>query len=115
MVRILELCTLIYLVAQWIFLSSSIILFNKYLLSNGFPHPCTLVGLHMAFSSVGAHAWRLLGWVDVPQLGMRQWLCGILPVGFCFAGSLVLSNMACGYAGAPTQDEQHRPLAGQLT
>ena len=37
----------LYLILQWVFFSSSIILFNKYILSSlHFPYPSTLVLLH---------------------------------------------------------------------
>lgn len=86
-----------YLIAQWIFLSSSLILFNKHLISGGFNHPITLVLLHMAFGSVAATVWRGLGLETVPPIGLRTWMTGFLPVGVCFAGSLALSNMAYAY------------------
>ena len=35
--------------------------------------------------------------VDIPQLALRQWLTQILPVGLCFAVSLVLGNAAYLY------------------
>ena len=92
-----ELCWAAFLVVQWIFLSSCIILFNKYLLAGTFPHPCTLVGMHMAFSVVCAMLWNAMGWVDVPPMKMAQWGGAILPVGLCFAGSLVASNTAYLY------------------
>lgn len=86
-----------YLITQWIFFSSCIILFNKHLLSGVFPHPCTLVAMHMAFSAVCAYVWKAMGWVEVPPMTLGQWAGGILPVGLCFAGSLVASNTAYLY------------------
>ena len=87
----------IYLIVQWIFISSCLILYNKYLISGGFRHPVTLVLFHMLFGIFASSSWRLLGWEKVPDIGLRQWLCGFLPVGVFFAGSLVFSNMAYEY------------------
>ncbi|KAL1503113.1 hypothetical protein AB1Y20_011176 [Prymnesium parvum] len=87
----------LYLIAQWIFLSSCIILFNQRLLSGRFPFPCTLVSLHMAFVSLCAAAWRASGWADVPRVRPRDWPRRFLPVGVCFAASLILSNAAYAY------------------
>jgi len=84
-------------VAQWIFFSSCIILFNKHLLAGPFPHPCTLVAMHMAFSALCAGIWKAMGWIEVPEMKLAQWAGGILPVGLCFAGSLVASNTAYLY------------------
>lgn len=92
-----ELAKSTYLIVQWIFFSSAIILFNKQLLSGDFPFPCTLVSMHMAFSGCCAIMWSAMGWVEVPKLTRGQWASGILPVGLCFAGSLVLSNAAYLY------------------
>ena len=44
--------TAVYLIVQWVFFSSVIILFNKHILSSlHFPYPATLVLLHMLFAS----------------------------------------------------------------
>ena len=86
-----------YLIGQWIWLSSSLILFNQNLITGGFGHPITVVIFHMLFGACASALWRALGWETVPVIGFRQWLCGFLPVGVCFAGSLALSNMAYAY------------------
>ena len=88
----------IYLIVQWVFFSSSIILFNKHILTGyNFPYPATLVLIHMLFASACCTTAKVLGWVDIPQLALRQWLTQILPVGLCFAVSLVLGNAAYLY------------------
>lgn len=86
-----------YLIIQWIFFSSCVILFNKSLISGGFNHPITIVMLHMAFGSLASTLWRGLGLETVPNIGFRMWLCGFLPVGVCFAGSLCvrLADSSC--------------------
>ena len=67
----------LYLIVQWIFLSSTIILFNKWLLSKaGFHFPLTLVIMHMLFVTFCAQLWRRLGWAENPtiswsDIGMR--------------------------------------------
>ena len=97
MATVTELLFAGYLIVQWIFLSSCIILFNKSLLSGGFPFPCTLVCIHMMFVSICAATWRATGWAQGPNVRFRDWLCGFLPVGMCFAASLLLSNAAYVY------------------
>jgi len=92
-----ELLLAAYLIVQWIFLSSCIILFNKHLLSGGFPFPCTLVCIHMMFVSICAAVWRATGLADVPNVKAKDWWGGFLPVGMCFAASLLLSNAAYVY------------------
>ena len=86
-----------YLIIQWIFISSCLILYNKNLISGGFAHPITLVLLHMLFGACASSLWRALGWEKVPSIGFRSWIFGFLPVGLCFAASLALSNMAYLY------------------
>ena len=88
----------LYLILQWVFFSSSIILFNKYILSSmHFPYPATLVLIHMLFASACMTAAKLAGWADIPALEFRQWRAQILPVGLCFAVSLALGNAAYLY------------------
>lgn len=87
-----------YLVAQWIVLSSVIILFNKWLLSTAHFHfPLTLVFMHMVFIGLCAHAWKLLGWSEVPALSWHDLAVKFGPVTVCFAASLGLGNAAYLY------------------
>eukprot|EP00966_Prymnesium_polylepis_P259428 5992265-Prymnesium_polylepis.1 len=85
----------IYLIVQWIFLSSTIILFNKHLLATaGFHFPLTLVLIHMLFISLCALTWKKMGWVEVPDVQWRDVGVRFVPVGICFAASLGLGNAA---------------------
>ena len=86
-----------YLVVQWIFLSSCLILYNQHLIAGGFRHPVTLVLCHMIFGILAASSWRALGWERVPPIDLNKWIVSFLPVGVFFAASLVLSNMAYTY------------------
>ena len=88
----------LYLIVQWIVLSSTIILFNKYLLSTtGFHFPLTLVMMHMAFVAACAHLWRAAGWTDSPAISWRDVGTRFLPIAALFAASLGLGNAAYLY------------------
>ena len=88
----------VFFICQWVFLSSTIILFNKHILTEyKFPYPVTLVLIHMLFASLCCTTAKLAGWVDIPHLELKQWLTQILPVGLCFAVSLALGNLAYLY------------------
>ncbi|PWN52979.1 TPT-domain-containing protein [Violaceomyces palustris] len=87
------------IIALWIALSSSVIVYNKYLLSNlEYPFPVFLTTFHMAFATVGTRALArfthlLDGLADV-EMTNERWYRNILPIGALFSGSLVFSNMA---------------------
>ena len=83
-----------YLIAQWIALSSSIILFNRSILTTTFPLPCTLVLMHMSFAAACAAVWKWLGWIEVPHVTARMYLLRFVPIGMCFAASLTFGNAA---------------------
>lgn len=87
-----------YLIAQWIFLSSTIIVFNKYILSStGFHYPLTLVMMHMLFITICTRIWSSLGWEDVPSVSRADLVNSFVPVGATFAASLALGNAAYLY------------------
>lgn len=87
-----------YLIAQWIFLSSCIILFNKHLLSEaGFPYPMTLVLCHMLFITAAAAGWKYAGWVEVPEVSREDLIKRLVPIAACFALSISLGNYAYLY------------------
>ena len=88
----------LYLIVQWVFLSSTIILFNKWLISERkFHFPLTIVILHMTFVSACAHGYRLLGWTEVPNISWDDWLKRFLPIASFFAMSLGFGNAAYLY------------------
>ena len=88
----------VYLLVQWIVLSSALILLNKHLLSTaGFNFPVTLVLMHMIFASLCSALWRWCGWISVPKLTYVDYGVRFVPVGICFAASLSLGNAAYLY------------------
>ena len=96
-VRLGPILIVCYLLVQWIFVSSLLILYNKYLLSHGFRHPLTLTLLHMIFGSLASATWKALGLETVPKVSFRDWLSNFLPVGMAFAASLSFGNEAYVY------------------
>lgn len=73
----------LYLIVQWIFLSATIILFNKWLLSEAkFHFPLTIVIMHMAFVTLCAQLWRRMGWAENPVISWSdigtRFMCGSL-------------------------------------
>lgn len=81
-------------ISFWIFMSCSVILFNKALYVGPFPHPLTLTMIHMTFATVATTVLRLTGRLHVPQLGWEFWTRNVLPIGVLYAGSLGFSNIA---------------------
>ena len=86
-------------VLLWISLSSGVILFNKYILSEfGFPYPVALTMIHMMFCTIMANVvLRVFKVCEVPAISQRQYVNRIVPVGFLFSLSLWLSNSAYMY------------------
>lgn len=96
--RLLVWLRTIYLIAQWIFFSSAIILYNKYILSSlGFAFPLTLVLMHMTFVTLCANVWKRLGLATVPSISWRDIGLRFVPIAMCFGGSLAFSNLAYLY------------------
>lgn len=92
-----------YLIVQWTVLSSAIILFNKYMLSDraegglGFPFPLTLVLMHMCFVGAAAAVWKRMGWAEVPELEWAVIFKAFGPIAVFFAASLGFGNAAYLY------------------
>ena len=87
-----------FLIAQWITISSAIILLNKYLLVDlRFHFPLTLVLMHMVFSGGCAYVWSWCGWIEVPKLTCEDIVWRIVPVAICFAASVCLGNISYMY------------------
>ena len=88
----------LYLIVQWVFLSSTIILFNKQILSSGkFKFPITLVEMHMIFVGVFAQVWRRVGWAESVSISWSDVLRRFAPIAVLFAASLGLGNAAYLY------------------
>ncbi|KAK0612722.1 putative sugar phosphate/phosphate translocator [Lasiodiplodia hormozganensis] len=90
--------TFVY-VAIWIILSSSIILFNKWILhSLKFPFPLFLTTWHMVFASIMtqilAHATRILDSRHKVSMNHTFYLKTIVPIAIVYSVSLICGNMA---------------------
>lgn len=89
-------------VATWIALSSSTILFNKYILSSaGFGYPIILTSWHLSFATICTQIMaRFTHMLDsrkkVPMNG-HVYLRKIMPIGLMFSMSLICGNQAYLY------------------
>lgn len=89
-------------VATWISLSSSVIIFNKYILDRaGFKFPIVLTTWHLVFATIMTQLMaRFTHMLDsrhsVPMTG-RVYLRAIVPIGFCFSLSLICGNLTYLY------------------
>ncbi|ODQ50205.1 DUF250 domain membrane protein [Saitoella complicata NRRL Y-17804] len=88
-----------FYVTVWIAFSSSVILFNKYILSTlSFPFPITLTALHLLFATLAtrllAHSTSLLDSRHDTAMDWTQWSRRVLPIGVAFTASLIFSNQA---------------------
>ncbi|KAL6769247.1 MOT20A [Auxenochlorella protothecoides x Auxenochlorella symbiontica] len=85
-------------VTLWIGLSSTVIMYNKWLLSfSGFPYPVALTLWHMVFCSFLATVIVKLGYVEPIGMSRETYLRAIVPIGFLYAGTLWLGNAAYLY------------------
>ncbi|XP_073032110.1 probable sugar phosphate/phosphate translocator At2g25520 [Primulina eburnea] len=88
-------------VSVWIFLSFTVIVYNKYILDHklyNWPFPISLTMIHMAFcSSLAFAAVRLFKIVDPVALTRRVYITSVVPIGALYALSLWLSNSAYIY------------------
>ncbi|KAH8926099.1 TPT-domain-containing protein [Atractiella rhizophila] len=89
------------IIAIWIFLSGSVIIYNKYILdpeSLNWPYPIALVAWHLSFATIATRIMyrttRLLEGVDSVQMSWDRWFRSIVPIGALFSASLIFSNMA---------------------
>ncbi|CAD6572192.1 MAG: hypothetical protein TREMPRED_000471 [Tremellales sp. Tagirdzhanova-0007] len=83
----------------WIALSSTVILYNKYLYSDlKFPFPIFITAYHLGGAAVGTRVLRattnLMDGLDKINMTSEMYLKSILPIGVLFSGSLILSNTA---------------------
>ncbi|KAK9825826.1 hypothetical protein WJX81_000501 [Elliptochloris bilobata] len=86
-------------VVLWMAVSSSVILFNKWLLAfSGFPYPIALTAWHMLFcSTVGILCVKGLKVVKSHNMSGHDYLRRVMPIGVLYAASLWLSNSAYLY------------------
>ncbi|GAA6064526.1 hypothetical protein JCM10212_004777 [Sporobolomyces blumeae] len=91
------------IIAIWIFLSSSVILFNAWILGKdegdlNFPHPITLTTCHLVYASIATRVMRkttnLLNGLDNVEITWTRWYQNIVPIGALFSGSLIFNNLA---------------------
>ena len=86
------------LVVNWISSSAGLILFNKWLLSSGhFPFPVTLTLLHQCFCGLVAFVAMKLRLFECAAMDRRDYLRGVVPVGFLYALALWFGNWAYLY------------------
>ncbi|KAH9291360.1 hypothetical protein KI387_043450 [Taxus chinensis] len=88
-------------VAIWIFLSFTVIVFNKYILDKkmyNWPFPITLTMIHMAFcSALAVLLVRVLKLVEPIGMTKEVYLSSIVPIGALYSMSLWFSNSAYIY------------------
>ncbi|XP_030467280.1 probable sugar phosphate/phosphate translocator At2g25520 [Syzygium oleosum] len=88
-------------VAVWIFLSFTVIVYNKYILDRklyGWPFPISLTLLHMSFCSALAFLLvNVLKVVEPVAMSRELYLSSVVPIGALYALSLWLSNSAYIY------------------
>ncbi|SGY18190.1 BQ5605_C015g08002 [Microbotryum silenes-dioicae] len=90
-------------IAVWIFLSSSVILFNARILGKkegdfNFPYPIFLTTVHLLWATIGtrvlARFTHLLDGLQNINMTWDQYTRNILPIGALFSASLIFSNLA---------------------
>lgn len=85
----------------WNAASVVVILFNKTLYTGPFPHPVTLMVLHMFCNTFFTQALAFFKILEVPALGWPTYLRIVLGLGGLFAGSLACSNLAASRLTVP--------------
>ncbi|KAH8811924.1 triose-phosphate transporter [Xylogone sp. PMI_703] len=91
-----------FYVANWVFFSSIVILFNKYILDTaGFHYPAILTSWHLIFATVMtqilARTTTLLDNRKTVRMTGRVYLRAIVPIGILYSASLVCSNQVYLY------------------
>ncbi|KAK7283078.1 hypothetical protein RIF29_12336 [Crotalaria pallida] len=88
-------------VAIWIFLSFTVIVYNKYILDKkmyNWPFPISLTMIHMSFcASLAFLLIRVFRLVDPVSISRDLYLSSVLPIGALYSLSLWLSNSAYIY------------------
>ncbi len=98
----------------WNAASVTVILYNKYLYLGAFPHPITLVLLHMAANTLLTQALAAGGLLEVPALGWEAYLRAVPALSLLFAGSLACSNLSAARLAVATV-QMIKALAPLLT
>ncbi|MBW0562169.1 hypothetical protein O181_101884 [Austropuccinia psidii MF-1] len=88
-----------FIIAIWISLSSTVIIYNKYILSQlAFAYPISLTTWHLVFATIGTRilskSSSLLDGLANSQLSWNTWFRSILPIGALFSASLIFNNIA---------------------
>lgn len=79
----------------WIALSTSVIIYNKYILTVvGFDFPLTLTMWHMAFCSACSFVLVRLKLVETVHMPTKLYLKTVVPIALLFSGTLWLGNAA---------------------
>ncbi|GMK55412.1 hypothetical protein CspeluHIS016_0204680 [Cutaneotrichosporon spelunceum] len=85
----------------WIALSSTVIIYNKYLYSEehlNFPYPIFITSYHLGCAAIGTRILRattnLMDGLDKVPMTREVYFKRIVPIGILFSGSLILSNSA---------------------
>ncbi|KAJ3095309.1 hypothetical protein HDU96_001223, partial [Phlyctochytrium bullatum] len=91
-----------FYIATWIFCSSSVILFNKWILHTlNFPFPIFLTTCHLLFATIATRLLRktttLLNGVDEVKMDWSTFARTVVPIGIMFSISLIFSNKAYLY------------------
>ena len=94
------------IIPVWIVLSSSVIIYNNHLYNDlGFSYPVFTVTWHLLFAAIGTRilqrTTRLLDGTKDVRMDRAMFVSRILPIGFLFSGSLILSNTAYLYLSVP--------------
>ncbi|XP_031110059.1 probable sugar phosphate/phosphate translocator At2g25520 [Ipomoea triloba] len=88
-------------VAVWIFLSFTVIVYNKYILDRklyNWPYPISLTMIHMGFCSSLAYLLvRVFKVVEPVSMSWELYLKSVVPIGLLYSLSLWLSNSAYIY------------------
>uniref|UniRef100_A0A5B6ZSZ8 Putative Nucleotide-sugar transporter family protein n=1 Tax=Davidia involucrata TaxID=16924 RepID=A0A5B6ZSZ8_DAVIN len=88
-------------VAVWIFLSFTVIVYNKYILDRklyNWPYPISLTMIHMSFCSTLAFlSVRVFNLVEPVSMSRDLYLSSVVPIGALYSLSLWLSNSAYIY------------------
>ncbi|WZZ18310.1 probable sugar phosphate/phosphate translocator At2g25520 [Brassica napus] len=88
-------------VAIWIFLSFTVIVYNKYILDKklyNWPYPITLTMIHMGFcSSLAIVLIKVFKIVEPVSMSRETYLRSVVPIGALYSLSLWLSNSAYIY------------------